>query len=386
MGEICAESDRFDNKRIMKIFIVSPTLTNGGAERVASMLAKGFSKRGHEVTVVTHTDQKISYDPGPKVKLLPIAPDKSNSAVKWITSIKWLRSYIKREQPDVIIGIMGVCSYLSRLAAIGTKTKVILTEHSAFERIPGYPLQTRVKYTRKWIDFRFRYITVLSEQDKKVGGRKYSHAVVMPNPLAYQTYEGNLRDLYKEKTVLAAGRISNWYVKGFDVLIEAWSILVHKKSFDSSWKLKIAGAGSEADMQHLMNLCKEYQVEDRIDFLGFRNDMLDLYRKSEIFCLSSRSEGMPMSLLEAMSQGCAPVATDYKGRTKNIISNQDTGLVCIPQDPVSLAEGLWRMMNDDVYRKKVQLNALERSRHYSLDHVIMLWENMLNTIKENGNA
>ena len=367
----------------MKIFIVSPTLTNGGAERVASMLAKGFSERGHEVTVVTHTDQKISYDPGPKVKLLPIAPTNKSTIVKWMTSLKWLRSYAKENQPDVIIGIMGVCSYLSRLATIGTKTKVVLTEHSAFERIPGYPLQTRVKYTRKWIDYRFRYITVLSEQDRIVGGKKYSHAVVMPNPLAYQTYEGNIKDLNKEKIVLAAGRISNWYVKGFDVLIEAWSLIVSKEGFDHSWRLKIAGTGTKEDMHHLVNLCKEYQVDGKIDFLGFRDDMLDLYRKSEIFCLSSRSEGMPMTLLEAMSQGCAPVATDYKGRTKNIIPNQDIGLVCSPQDPISLAEGLWRMMNDDEYRKTAQQNALDRSHLYSLDHVMDLWEDMLNTITKN---
>lgn len=370
----------------MKIFIVTPTLTNGGAERVAAMLAKGFSERGHEVTVVTHTEQKISFDPGPKVELLPIAPTQNRTIIKWITSIKWIRSYIKNKQPDIIIGIMGVCSYLSRLAAIGTKTKVILTEHSAFERIPGYSLQTRVKYTRKWIDYRFRYLTLLSEQDKKVGGKKYSHAVVMPNPLTYPPFEGRIPDLQKRNQILAVGRISNWYVKGFDILIEAWSLIVSRNDFDSTWKLKIAGVGTKDDMQHLKDLCKKYHVENRIIFLGFQEDMLSLYRETEIFCLSSRSEGLPMSLLEAMSQGCAPVATDYKGRTKNIILSQNIGLICNPQDSLSLAEGLWKMINDGNYRKQVQLNALERSRNYSLDHVMNLWENWLNIIIENKNV
>lgn len=370
----------------MKIFIVSPTLTNGGAERVASMLAKGFSERGHEVTVVTHTDQKISFDPGPQVKLLPIAPTKKSTIVKWMTSLRWFRSYVKENQPDVIIGIMTFCSYLSRLATLGMKVPVVLTEHSAFERIPGYPMKPLLRFTRRWIDHRFRFITVLTEQDKKVWGDKYAHAVVMPNPLSFPSYEGRLADLNKQKQVLAVGRIYNWYVKGFDILIEAWSLLVHKKDFDPSWRLKIAGEGTEEGMLHLNNLCKEYHVEDHVDFLGFCSDMQRLYRESEIFCLSSRSEGLPMSLLEAMSQGCAPVATDFKGRVRDVLEGEETGIVCNPQDVQSLAEGLWKMMNDDEYRKTAQQKALDRSHLYSLDYVMSLWENMFHKMKGNSNA
>ncbi len=370
----------------MKIFIVSPTLTNGGAERVASMLAKGFSERGHEVTVVTHTDQKISFDPGPKVKLLPIAPTNKSTAVKWMMSLRWFRSYVKEGQPDVIIGIMSYCSYLSRLATLGLDTKVVLTEHSAFERIPGYPLELQKRISRKWVNYHFSHITVLTEQDKRVWGDKYAHAVVMPNPLSFPPYEGQIADLNKKKQVLAVGRIYNWYVKGFDILIEAWSLLVHKKGFDPSWRLKIAGEGTKEGMLHLNNLCKEYHVEDQVDFLGFCSDMQGLYRESEIFCLSSRSEGLPMSLLEAMSQGCAPVATDFKGRVRDILAGERTGVVCKPQDVQSLADGLWKMLNDAEYRKTAQQNALDRSHLYSLDHVMALWEDMLNTITKNKNA
>ena len=56
-----------------------------------------------------------------------------------------------------------------------------------------------------------------------------------------------------------------------------------------------------------------------IEFLGFQKDMESLYKKSEIFVLSSRYEGFGLVLIEAMSQGCAPVACDYKGRQREIL-------------------------------------------------------------------
>ena len=365
----------------MKIFIVTPTLTNGGAERVAAMLAKGFSERGHEVTVVTHTNQKISYHPGPKVRLLPIAPDKINAVAKWITALVWFRKYIKEERPDVIIGIMAYCTYLARIAAVGTDTKIVLTEHSAFERIEGYPVKKKVKFLRNWINCRFRYVTVLTEQDKIAGGRKFKHAFVMPNPISFNPYQGDIQELKKEKYVLAVGRIYDWYVKGFDVLLEAWGIMVKKHSLDGddfSWTLKIAGTGTEEGIAHLKGLCRDYHIQDSVEFLGFQENMIDIYRRAEIFCLSSRSEGLPMALLEAMSQGCAPVATSNLGRTAEIIRTSDEGLICEPANPYDLADKLYyliRIEKDDL--KKIQKNAIERSCFFSLDNIIDRWENFI---------
>ena len=365
----------------MKIFVVTPTLTNGGAERVAAMLAKGFSERGHDVTVVTHTNQKISYDPGPKVKLLPIAPDKKNAVLKWVTAVKWLRGYIKGEHPDVIIGIMAYCSYLARISAIGTDAKVILTEHSAFERIEGYPWKKKVKFLRNWVTFRFRYITVLTEQDKVAGGLRYSHAFVMPNPIPFDPYKGDIQCLKKEKYVLAVGRIYDWYVKGFDVLLEAWGLLMKNRLLNnenSTWTLKIAGTGTEEDIAYLRGLCQKYHIQNTVEFLGFRENMIDIYRRAEIFCLSSRSEGLPMALLEAMSQGCAPVATSNLGRTAEIIRTNEEGLICEPGNPHDLADKLYNLISlKREELEKIQKKSVERSCFFSLDNIIDRWEKYL---------
>ena len=138
----------------------------------------------------------------------------------------------------------------------------------------------------------------------------------------------------------------------------------------------VAGKGKEESFTVLNNMRKEYGVEDVVEFIGYQKDMLSLYRKASIFFLSSRSEGLPMVLLEAMSQGCACVATDYKGRTREIITSDAEGLTAQPEDYVRLSALLKELIENDSKRELIQKNAIERSRHYSLDHVVDKWEEL----------
>ena len=84
-----------------------------------------------------------------------------------------------------------------------------------------------------------------------------------------------------------------------------------------------------------------------------------------------------MVLIEAMSQGCAPVATDFKGRTKEVISSEKVGLICSPEDPKALAQGIENMISDEKYRNEVQKKAIERSELFSLERIVARWENFI---------
>ena len=81
-----------------------------------------------------------------------------------------------------------------------------------------------------------------------------------------------------------------------------------------------------------------------------------------------------MVLIEAMSQGCAPVVCDYKGRQKEIISDESEGILCPTEDPVALSKAMARMIDDEAYRNMVQTHAISRSRHYDLEHIMDIWE------------
>jgi glycosyltransferase involved in cell wall biosynthesis len=233
--------------------------------------------------------------------------------------------------------------------------------------------------------------TVLSEADKEVMNNKYhqkKNIVVMPNPLTFTpirvTDNGEMINdkgtvIEKEKIIFAAGRLNDWKCKGWDLLIKAAGNL-KKQLVDKGWKIQIAGTGSEEDLKFLKQLSRENGVEDTVEFLGYRTDMKELYQKASIYCLSSRSEGLPMVLIEAMSQGCAPVACENLGRTREIITNDDEGILFKTADINDLAKRLSSMISTPSKRNQIQSAVIKRSEYYQIDNIVKMWETLFNTV------
>ena len=378
----------------MKIAIVQVALSHGGAEHVGAMLANGFVQRGHSTTIITDLNQPIIYDIDPRVKICDMIGDISCKHIKWLNSIRIIRRIIKQNKPDAIIGIMGMCTLITYIACIGLKVPIVMTEHNSFERPRSAPLTYKKKFFKFCINNLYKNITVLTEADKQFIGSRLKNVTVMPNPLLLKP----VKDIpQKERIVLDAGRVDSWHYKGFDILLQAWKSLYYDNENLRDWWLKIAGAGNQESFEYLMNLLPDgnwiHNEDDNenenwfwrsekyhIEFLGFQKDMESLYKKSEIFLLSSRYEGFGLVLIEAMSQGCACVACDYKGRQREIIQDDNQGLCCEPDNVEELADAIRKMIIDDDYRKKVQLNAVERSKFYELDHIVSMWEDLLNKI------
>lgn len=257
-------------------------------------------------------------------------------------------------------------------------------------------------------------MTVLTETDINAIGKRLKNVTVMPNPLALSPLK---EATSKERIILAAGRVDNWHYKGFDILLKAWGRIVRNeenRGINKDWWLKIAGVWrGENTIDYLTGLLPDGEWrEDEgrwkskryyVEFLGFVNDMKSLYQQSSVFVLSSRYEAFGLVLIEAMSQGCAPVACDYKGRQKEIICpdrannsskfnlNLETtplcgvevyenGICCEPDNVEALTEALRKMMIDDKYRHQAQVNAVERSKFYDMEHTMDRWETYLNDV------
>ena len=426
----------------MKIGIVQVALSHGGAEQVGVMLANGLRQHGHNTFILTDMNEPVVYRVDDSVPIYDFAGKKTKALIKWLKAIKNIRHTVKQEKPDVIIGIMGLCTLVTYIACLGLRIPIVMTEHNSFERPSSAPMPLSLKIFKFWINKLYKHITVLTEADKKVIGNRLKNVTVMPNPLLLTSVE---EIPPKEKIILAVGRVDAWHVKGFDTLIYAWHKLVvsSSKIKDSSWWLKIAGAGKKESFEYLMSILEDsdfkFQVSSdgqkiwrsekyHIEFLGFQKDMESLYKKSEIFVLSSRYEGFGLVLIEAMSQGCAPVACDYKGRQEEILkethqlethptppclgrephstesnniksslSREDIGgslpyregwggssacgVLCEPDNVEALVKALEKMMADENYRKQAQRKSVERSKYYSLDNCVNRWEEFLSQIK-----
>ena len=269
----------------MKIFIVCTRLCYGGAEHVGVMLANGFARRGHDVTVVANLFDPITYKLDEAVCVRNLVATNNHKMRKWGSSIFLMYRYMKGQQPDVVIGILNTASLVAKIAALlvrlnglftfhfsqfRRKIPVVMTEHNAFERPASAPFSKGKIFAKFYLNRIYKYVTVLTEADKNIIGNKLRNVYVMPNPLTMNAIE---KLPCKENFILAAGRLDSWHVKGFDILIKAWAKIYpnHK-----DWRLCIAGKDENGSLPMLQKWCKDYGVDDSTSFLGFCDDIVDL--------------------------------------------------------------------------------------------------------------
>ena len=353
----------------MKIAIIVRNLTDGGAERVAAMWAEGFHKRGHEVSVVIFDDKSpITYNVPPGVTIRYVVTTSKNKILRAIQKASKLHKALKEISPDVIVDVIP--TYWKRIAMLGTRGKKISTEHNSFER-PDNAVAKYSKLQKIYLNRLYDQVTVLTQADKDVIGKQLNNVTVLPNPLALKPAK---EIPPKKKMILAIGRIHAWHVKGFDILIKAWSEVASKVD---GWKIQIVGDPKLGGLKYLQSLCEEYGVTGSVEFVGYQSDILPFYQEASIFVLSSRYEGFGLVLIEAMSQGCACVACDYKGRQKEIMLSEENGLICAPENVEALAKSMLSLIQDDEKRKEIGSNAIIRSHDFSIDNIMCKWDYFL---------
>jgi hypothetical protein len=358
----------------MNIIIITPRLSYGGAEHVAIMLANEFVKRGHQVSIIS--DLNItSYVLLPEIKTYSLFNKSKNKLIKWFQSFISVRQIIKQTQPHCVIGIMWACALRARIGTLGTNIPVINSLHDAFEPIEGERFSLKEYFRKFYLNRLYKYTTVLTQIDKNVINNRFSEVWVLPNPLSLQPL--NALPI-KKKKIIAAGRLEDWYIKGFDVLIKAWAKIAYKYP---EWILEIAGQGSEEQQKLINKMAKDEQIEQQVHLLGFRTDMEKVYKDAEIFVLSSRYEGFGLVLIEAMSQGCACISTNHKGRQAEIITHNYDGLLCETNSVESLTIALDKMISNSSQRKAVQQQAIHSSKRFLPSVIIQKWEELLNHVQ-----
>ena len=347
-------------------------LTGGGAERVCAALAEGLSRMGHDVSIFTNLRQPTTYYLGGNVKLLHNNFSGSNFISRRISAFKCMRKTILEEKPNVIISIQPYFTDIARLITwFSYKCPIIMTEHDALEFPEDAPMSANQKFNKFILNHLYDYITVLTEADYALVKNKFRNVCVMYNPLFLEPI---CKPSLKEKIILAVGRIDSWHYKGFDILIKAWNRI---SNLYPEWKLCIVGKGTDANIEFLNGLAMD---NSSLQIKPYTENIALEYQKSEIFVLSSRYEAFGLVLIEAMSQGCACIACDYKGRQAGIIDDGNTGLLCDVENEKMLADKIQSLIINVAFRKKLQDNAPKAVSKYSIENVAERWNSFLHKI------
>jgi glycosyltransferase involved in cell wall biosynthesis len=204
---------------------------------------------------------------------------------------------------------------------------------------------------------------------------------VIPNAIAVNSLrvrkEGESGELAKVETTwtwLAVGRLERQ--KAFDVALRAVDILTRS---GRSLNLLIAGEGGEE--HNLRDLCDQLGLGGIVDLLGYRNDVHDLLSSADAFLLSSRWEGLPNVVMEAMAAGVPVVATDVGG-VRELIVDGVSGHIAPANDAAALAAAMARLMDATAE----ELNGFVESGHahisemFAPEAVFERWESLFVTL------
>ena len=254
---------------------------------------------------------------------------------------------------------------------MGTRIPVVAHDHTSFLR----KVNKSVDFTRYHLYGTSDVVVILTQRDNKALGKKYPQKRVIYNPLPFGLASAPSR--HRRKSILCVGRFDVWQVKGFDIIVEVFARL---SKIHTDWNLEFAGCGTDQSMEIIRKMVEEKGIKNRVVFHGQVSDMQELYRKVQIFALPSRVEGLPMGLMEAMSQGCACVAFEVGGATNEMITQGTSGYYVKDGDVVDFECKLDLLMSDERASDAMGHNAIIESAKFSLDNVMKDWNDLLNNL------
>ncbi|MEE1090991.1 MAG: glycosyltransferase [Paludibacteraceae bacterium] len=168
----------------------------------------------------------------------------------------------------------------------------------------------------------------------------------------------------KEKRVLWCGRVE-FGVKRVDRMMRIWKRVSHKFP---DWQLDILGSG---DIDYFRNLAKKYGIQN-INFVGFCNPQ-EYYDRGTILCMTSSTEGLPMVLIEAQTNGVVPMAYDSYASATDIIDDGDNGFLVKAFDEDEYVEKLMSLMRDDDMRLRMAESAMVSVRKFDSRKIAQQW-------------
>jgi glycosyltransferase involved in cell wall biosynthesis len=169
------------------------------------------------------------------------------------------------------------------------------------------------------------------------------------------------QELGLHDTDILIGAVGNLRpAKGYDVLLQAAALLAAR---DTRFKIVIAGHGSGQLHQHLLALRARLGLEGRVFFLGFRADVVDFLHNLDIFVLSSITEGLSISTIEALACGL-PVVVTRSGGPEEIVHHENNGLLVDVGSPGQLAAAVERIATDAVLARALSTNALRSAARF----------------------
>lgn len=353
-------------------------LTSGGAERVLTTLANELSE-SYEVLIITLTECDSFYALKKEVKLLncglPTAPKNPlSNLLAYYKTVKKIKNILKFHSVDTVISFTTTVNIFSILAARRAKVKCIISErNNPYVRIPNFLWKNLRNTLYKKADA--LVVQTIASTDFFSELMPKNKIVIIPNPLAKEVTDKRIvkePSSENDKIILSVGRLDS--NKAQDVLIRAFSNIENE-----GWKVQLVGEGNQ--MKNYLKIADTLGISKQIKFLGNQKNVWDFYNKAAIFVFTSRSEGFPNSLTEALYFGLPTISTNCPNGPSELISDGENGFLIPVDDQVGLEKKLTLLLNDVDLQKRFSKEARRRTEQFETDKIVAQWVDLLKEVQ-----
>lgn len=356
------------NKKNVAFFIYDATLA-GGAEIISLKLANEFI--GYNITVISLFSSKSEpvINLGDNVNYIFLNKEIKSIPLNIFSFSLQLRKVLKENNINFLLGITAGINSIAFLATLGLSTKWIYCEHSNLEN------QTygKLHFIRQVLGSYFASkIVVLTERDKlnfikllKVNDKRIS---VIPNYFEPKIVKDEYDNLSKK--IVSVGRLVS--VKQFDHIINISEEIfnIHK-----DWEWHIYGIGEQEN--YLKELIINKNLSGNIKLMGFCKDIYEVLPKYAFLVMTSKYEGLPLTLLEAFSSKLPVISYDCPTGPSEIINHDLNGLLVTDQNLNELRKNVIKLINSNTLREKFSKNTSIGLEKYEKNRILELWHSLL---------
>lgn len=359
-----------------KILFVIPTLTNGGAERVASIIANSLCEVFDVRFLLLEQDGKIAYEIDPKINVtsaLMDVPKRGNklSTVynyfkKFSCQYDFLREEMESFRPEYVVSFLPKADMLVYKLKKHFLFKWISSERND-PTVRSFIERLVLQYIYKKTDGFICQSSVVADYYQQ---RKVKKCVVIPNPVndGFSLKE----DVPYSNYAIAVGRFDKQ--KNYELLIKSFFRATVETKSDTH--LIILGEGPLK--QKCIDLVNQIGAQEKILFLGRKTNVGDYLRKAKFFIMSSKYEGMPNALVEAMNAELPVICTDFFTGTARDLVSEDNGILV----PVDSENGLTTAIKQMLAKTEVSLVEMgicsrEKLACMKVDNVCQMWKNLI---------
>jgi glycosyltransferase involved in cell wall biosynthesis len=379
MGESQAEMDR------VYLLVSSPDAPGGIARVVARLANELVASRPVEVIGLRRLKVR-AYPLDDRIKVTYVV-DAPTGVARWVDSLPSLRAGMNKRQGqsalvDILLprvlrtlgpGVVMSTRPLLHVAAARYAPRHCILVGQDHGNLEFREANASLRHVARAIDRLDRFV-VLTEADAESYRARYPKAAdriqVIRNAAPWPVLD---RPTQRRPVIVAAGQLGKR--KGFDRLIDAFAPIAEQRP---KWQVHIYGDGVRR--RELAQQISDRGLRGRVILKGRTRNMEQVLEEAGVFALTSRNEGLPMVLIEAMTKGVPVVSFDCPRGPAEIVDDFVTGRLVDNGDIEGFTAALLALMDDPDLREQMSRHALERAERYQLEKIMQSWNSLLDSV------